>query len=233
MFSIPIFLLVVPLLGAFLVYRLKNLESISRFLLTFSGAYLVSLVFMHILPDIYHSQARHTGIFILAGFFLQVLLDYTSKGIEHGHAHLHNQKALTGVIIGLYFHAFIESIPLGMGEHLEYANVHSLFWGIALHKLPVSIVLATLLFSQGGKTRRALMLILVFALIAPAGYFYGMYFFNSIPFGFEEMMAIVVGIFLHVGTTIIFETSESHRINFVKLIAIVAGFVLAGLLAGI
>jgi hypothetical protein len=43
-------------------------------------------------------------------------------------------------------------------------------------------------------------------------------------------MAIVVGIFLHISTTILFESSEGHKFNFQKLIAIALGSVLAWML---
>ena len=45
------------------------------------------------------------------------------------------------------------------------------------------------------------------------------------------VLAVVVGMFLHISTTIIFETSENHRINFLKLICILFGGVLAMFIA--
>jgi hypothetical protein len=36
-------------------------------------------------------------------------------------------------------------------------------------------------------------------------------------------MALVVGIFLHISTTILFETEENHKFNMVKFIAIIIG----------
>ena len=40
---------------------------------------------------------------------------------------------------------------------------------------------------------------------------------------FFALMAIVIGIFMHISTTILFEASDVHRFNFAKLLAIVAG----------
>lgn len=222
-----------PILGSLLVFLVKDLKRVSKLLLTFSGAYLVSLVFLHILPDIYQSGEMNIGIFILIGFFLQVLLDYSSKGIEHGHVHIENNSALNGVLIGLYLHAFIEAIPLGMGINVHYEGTYSLLAGIVFHKLPVSIVLTTLLLLKAKNHSKIIFPIFIFAIIAPLGYVYGYYFPNLIPIKFEELMALVVGIFLHVGTTIIFESSDAHRINLGKLIAIIVGFVLSGFLMSI
>jgi len=43
----------------------------------------------------------------------------------------------------------------------------------------------------------------------------------------REIMAVVVGIFLHISTTILFETSEAHKFNIQKLLAIALGSILA------
>jgi hypothetical protein len=36
----------------------------------------------------------------------------------------------------------------------------------------------------------------------------------------KEIMAVIVGIFLHISTTILFENSEGHKFNIRKLVAI-------------
>jgi zinc transporter ZupT len=224
-------LFITPIIGALLVFLVKDLKKISVFLLTFSGAYLVSLVFLHILPDIYHSGGNQIGFFIIGGFFLQVLLDYTSKGIEHGHVHIEKGPVIGGILIGLFLHAFIEGIPLGMGNSVHYSETHSLLFGIVLHKLPISLVLTTFLLSRNQKIKQTVFYIVLFALMTPIGYLYGYYLPGFIPIGFDQLMAIVVGIFLHVGTTIIFESSDSHKINFEKLFAIITGFAVSGFLS--
>ena len=43
----------------------------------------------------------------------------------------------------------------------------------------------------------------------------------------DAILAIVVGMFLHISTTIIFETSENHKFNFIKLVTIFGGCALA------
>jgi hypothetical protein len=39
----------------------------------------------------------------------------------------------------------------------------------------------------------------------------------------RELMAVVIGIFMHISTTILFEASDLHRFNFAKLGAIALG----------
>jgi len=43
----------------------------------------------------------------------------------------------------------------------------------------------------------------------------------------RELMAFVIGIFMHISTTILFESSDIHRFNLAKLGAIIVGTGLA------
>src|SRR5437868_5811661 len=81
-----------------------------KLILSFSGAYLFALSVLHLIPDIYSTGDRSIGIYILAGFFLQILLEFFSEGIEHGHIHIHKHEHSvsfpTGIMLGLSIHSF-------------------------------------------------------------------------------------------------------------------------------
>ena len=47
----------------------------------------------------------------------------------------------------------------------------------------------------------------------------------------NKILAIVVGMFLHISTTILFETDESHKFNLAKLLLIISGGYVAYLVA--
>ena len=79
--------------------------------------------------------------------------------------------------------------------------------GIALHKIPVSIVLLSMFIHSGMKKVYAYALLFVFAIMSPLGTFMSNYI-SHIGHFYDEIMAIVVGIFLHISTTILFESSE-------------------------
>ncbi|RME92973.1 MAG: ZIP family metal transporter, partial [Verrucomicrobia bacterium] len=81
---------------------------------------------------------------------------------------------------------------------------------------------------QTGISRgKALALLGVFALMAPAGLALGAH--TPLAEHSRELTALVVGIFMHVATTVLFETTDSHAFNRGKLVAIVCGLT-AGLL---
>ena len=62
--------------------------------------------------------------------------------------------------------------------------------------------------------------LLAFASMTPIGVLFGLFVSpDQIGLDVHIILAIVVGMFLHISTTIIFETSENHKFNFVKLIS--------------
>lgn len=207
-----------------------------KLLIAFSGAYLLSITALHMLPEVFIGDDRgaYFGSFVLIGFFIQVMLEYLSGGIEHGHAHTHRTAGLpVGLMIGLCLHAFLEGMPLGAG-HSHHGHEHShgdshgvepLLLGIVLHKYPVAMVFLAMLLNSGLGKPKAFGLLAVFAAMAPLGTLLSE--FDVIGQYHRESLAIVIGIFLHVSTTILFESSEGHRFNAYKMMAIAAGLALS------
>ncbi|MEP6662746.1 MAG: ZIP family metal transporter [Verrucomicrobiota bacterium] len=225
--------------GAGIVFLFKPEDKRKiKVLISFAGAYIFTITVLHLLPEAYgatdgtqilvlHGDPGFTiGLLVLAGFFVQLLLEFFSQGIEHGHAHHdheHSGRIPIGMMAGLCVHAFIEGMPLG--GHLNPAHEHSkhmLLAGIIIHNIPVSIVLLTMLLHNGLTTSKALFLMLVFALMSPLGAALSDLAGNLSRYS-HELMALVIGIFLHISTTILFESSDEHRFNRLKMMAIVAG----------
>lgn len=243
-----LFLSVVTGAALVLIFRPEDKRKI-KLLTSFGGAYILSITALHLLPEAFGwgespadadgEPVNRVGFFLLAGFFLQLILDYFSQGIEHGHAHRHEHDhgaVPWAMMIGLCIHAYLEGMPLGEGgEHAGHSHrggMHgALLTGIVMHNVPVSIVLTTLLLNGGMSRMKTTVLVLVFAVMSPLGKFtsdavsvLGQYH--------REITAMVVGIFLHLSTTILFESGEGHRVNLVKGLAIVlgAGLAVAGAL---
>ena len=204
-----------------------------KLLLSFSGSYLFGLTVLHLIPDVYHNENNTIGIFIFIGFFLQIILEFFSEGIEHGHIHIHktsNSAFPLGMIIGLCVHSFLEGMPL-VQKFQEPGTQRSLFAGITLHHIPVALALMSMLIHSGIRKSSAIFYLILFALMAPAGAVFGSMIGNtgtsSTTLFADQMMAIVIGIFLHISTTILFESYEQHRFNYLKLIIILFGGLLA------
>ncbi|MEO6903860.1 MAG: ZIP family metal transporter [Bacteroidia bacterium] len=204
-----------------------------KLLLSFSGAFLFAISVLHLIPEIYLSGTPNIGIFILIGFFIQILLEFFSEGIEHGHIHIHSHNHAKSsfpyaMMVGLSIHSFLEGMPL--------ANINteahlSLFNGIIMHNIPIAIALMTMLLQSNITKTKAIGWLVIFGLITPLGaftsYAIGENMIGNFSIYFDRIMAVVVGIFLHISTTILFESSENHRFNLLKFIIIILGASLA------
>ncbi len=251
----PIFYMIVLFVAAmiggtlFFIYR-KQSSSQIKLLLSFSAAYLLGLTLLHLFPELFDSGIEHAGWYVLIGFMLQVVLDFFSHGVEHGHAHSHanaGTKFLFMVMASLWVHAFIEGMPFGgemaghahdhAHDHLEAGHDHrsSLLVGISLHKITESLVFTALLINSGVKAGRAVFWLVIFGLMAPAGAFVHHLLLDNNITGVEELTpkvtGVLIGILLHVSTTILFESEEGHRFNWIKFLSILIGIGLAALIA--
>lgn len=213
----------------------KNNDQIIKLMLAFSGGFLLSLAFIHFIPELYEHSTVKIGIYILIGFLVQLLLEFFSGGIEHGHVHsVKGAKLPIALVIALSLHAFLEGIPLGTqlaGAEIATSHHHEggggLLMGILLHRIPVAIALTTVLFASQISRQKVWFTLGIFALTTPIGLLIGWNSVGAFDFNFDIILAIVVGMFLHISTTIIFETSENHKFNFIKLLAIIGGAGLA------
>ncbi len=234
-----------PVVGAGLfVYSVKITEQKLKLILSFSGAYILALALLHLLPELYEGEDPESmGIWILGGFFVQLLLEFFSHGIEHGHAHIHtHEKRLPfSVIAGLFIHSFIEGMPISQeishhheGSILNFSD--SLVVGIILHNIPIAIAFTGLLIHLGMEKRKVFGFLILFALMAPLGTFTSQIINWAGVEDFTKFLkialALVIGIFLHISTTIMFESSEKeHRYHITKIISIIAGAGLAWMLS--
>ncbi|MCB0599637.1 MAG: ZIP family metal transporter [Saprospiraceae bacterium] len=202
-----------------------------KIFLSFGGAYLLGVSFLVLLPMVYQGSAATVGVWVLVGFLIQIFLEYFSQGIEHGHMHLHEHgkgSIIVSVMFGLCVHAYLEGFPL---DYLSHGHEHehllgsSYLWGLAFHKFPAAFALVTICKGHHLKRQTILICLTIFSLMSPLGYLTGG-MLDVAPY-LPQINALVVGLFLHIATTILFEMSPSHRaISLYRLIAILAGFVL-------
>jgi len=194
-----------------------------KLLLAFSGAFLLSAVASEFLPEIYETRTKHMGMYLVAGVFLQIVLEFFSKGAEHGHVHKHTGQQGVPVVlfISLCIHAFLEGMPLQEGSSMVY--------GIAVHKLPIAFIVASFMLVNGVSRKKIIGIMLFFAAMSPLGSILA----GSLALQDAVMLplkAVVAGIILHVSTTLILESSEAHKFNAAKIAVMLLGAVLAFML---
>ncbi|MEY4929312.1 MAG: hypothetical protein RI909_36 [Bacteroidota bacterium] len=237
-----------PLIAGLMVYLVPSAKgSTFKLVLVFAGSYLFAITVTHILPQLYiqNREVELLGLFVLAGFFLQQLLEYFTSGVEHGHIHTHEHDHEHGhhhshthrtvsalvLLAALCVHAFLEGSMLAQPITMGFGyDVNAVLLGIALHTAPASFALMTVLTSQLHSKRKSLPYLIGFALAAPIGLLISSYFIESNVMSDTALIylyALVSGNFLHISTTIVFESSPEHRFHAKKLAVAIVGALVA------
>lgn len=240
-------LFLTPLLAGLLIFFFNGIKTITfKLILVFAGSYLFAITVVHILPELYLTGAETEliGVFVLGGFFLQQLLEYYTSGIEHGHLHTHSHRhedsghshpatvSALVLLIALCVHAFLEGAMLADPPEGATLNrdVNAILFGIALHRAPAAFALMVVLSAQLHSKRQAIPYLVVFSIAAPIGLIVSSEFVQASLLnqaGLIYLYALVSGNFLHISTTIVFESSPEHRFNARKLAVAIAGALLA------
>ncbi len=203
-------------------------------LLAFSGSFLLGITCLHLLPETFSDLPQRAGLYLLAGFFLQLLIQRATHGVEHGHAHIHGAGRhipVIPILVGLSIHAFMEGLPLGFNYRNSATNP-SLFLAVGAHKIPEAMLLSILL-RQAYPFRKALSYVILFALVTPCSAMLATSLgtnYGAMSRTVTAFIPVVAGAFIHISTTIFFESgTKQHLLTMEKVGAMVVGIVLAGL----
>lgn len=211
-----------PILAVFLGFGMALLSKKqkswnTKLLLSFSGAFLLALTLFELLPEVYHHvDTKLAGLLIMGGILLQITLELFSKGAEHGHVHIHKEHTTFPwtLFISLCIHSFLEGFSIHDHNDMVY--------GVLVHKIPIAIVITTFLMQSNYTKLQIGSFLLIFALMTPLGTYISHN--TSALHQYTDMInALVIGIFFHISTTILFESSDGHKFNLSKFIAIIVG----------
>ena len=134
--------------------------------------------------------------------------------------HMDSKKTRFPVVLflSLSLHAFIEGVPL--------VEKGSIVYGILVHKVPVAIILSIFLINSSLKLVYVVLFISLFALMTPLGGWLSQNYDGIAKYS-NELMALAVGIFLHISTIVLFESAQNHKFNLTKLVVIILGIGIA------
>ena len=209
-------------IGVILATFFKSKRSwFNKLLLSFSGAFLLALTLFELLPEVYeHLDAKRSGVFIMLGILLQIVLELFSKGAEHGHVHIHKDATAFPwlLFLSLCFHSFLEGFPIH--DH------NDMLYGVLIHKIPIATLISIYLIQSAYSTFQSGLFLFIFAVMTPLGTLVSNATTLS-PSTVHCVNAVVIGIFFHISTTILFESGEGHKFNLSKFVAIIFGIGIA------
>ncbi len=207
-----------------------------RIILAFSGAYLFSTTIIHILPELFSEATSPTtaAIFVLLGFFLQMVLEHFTQGVEHGHMHVHHHDHNTehiipfSLIVSLCFHSFLEGMILvHPSSHHAQHNSLTIMLGLIVHKVPEAFALMSIMVLNHQKRLFSIFILILFSVASPLGMIFSQLVQQVYNDFIMTIFALVAGNFLYISTTIFFETSPEHKFKANRLIVSLIGATLA------
>ena len=159
----------------------------------------------------------------MCGILLQIILELFSKGAEHGHVHIHKNGTVFPwlLFISLCIHSFLEGFAIH--EH------NDMVYGVLIHKIPIATLISMFLFQSNYSKIQIGIFLIIFACMTPLGTVIS-HTSETVASFAHVINAIVIGIFFHISTTILFESSDGHKFNLSKFIAIILGVGIAYLI---
>ncbi|TGV00287.1 ZIP family metal transporter [Flavivirga rizhaonensis] len=221
-YLLPFYAVILGVLIASITKTKKSWNT--KLLLSFSGAFLLALTLFELLPEVYnHLDTKLTGLYIMCGILLQIILELFSKGAEHGHVHIHkNETAFPWLLfISLCIHSFLEGFAIH--EH------NDMVYGVLIHKIPIATLISMFLFQSNYSKIQIGIFLTIFACMTPLGTIIS-HTSETVASFAHIINAIVIGIFFHISTTILFESGDGHKFNLSKFIAIILGVGIAYLI---
>ena len=101
----------------------------------------------------------------------------------------------------------------------------NLLLAIIVHKIPIAVVLTTFLIHSNYSKKLVIIFLITFSLMSPLGVLLGDEISLFVTYS-TEITAVMIGVFLHISTVILFESTENHKFNLKKFIAILLGIIL-------
>ncbi len=225
-------------LGAFLAIAIGVSHRQLCALISFAAGTLLSTAVFHIVPEALHSVPwPHLLIAFASGYALFFLI---SKYVTHvcpacAASHFEHQQDEPAskfrnvfflLAIALSIHSAMDGVAIALGKEMGEAHQHSIFFAVAIHKLPEGLALCALLLKSGYKSAAALVTTLLFEISTLVGWLIG---FELLKTGvgtewIDLVMVHVAGGFLYLALHATINEAKDHSPK------LVFGFFLIGFL---
>lgn len=140
------------------VQHLKRGLKFIEGLIAFGAGFMLAVVLVGVLPEVFHRGAVLPGVFVFAGYFgvhlsQHVFTQHFHYGVE---THRVGAKAGLSALVGLSMHSLFDGVAIAAGMLVSPQLGVLLFLAVFLHKLPEGVTIASLLMAGGQGARRAI-----------------------------------------------------------------------------
>jgi zinc transporter ZupT len=146
-------------IGAVVVVRhlQRGLQFIEA-LIAFGAGFMLAVVLVGVLPEVFHGGAILPGVFVFAGYFGVHLSQHVFTQHFHYGVETHRVAAKAGfsALVGLSIHSLFDGVAIAAGMLVSPQLGILLFLAVFLHKLPEGVTIASLVMAGGESARRAI-----------------------------------------------------------------------------
>ena len=148
---------------------------------------MLSVALVHILPESLEENSLAIYAFI-GGFILIYLIeelltphhhDHTHGDHTHEDPHEHLDHVIIVSWIAIFLHTIFDGVGIRAGMSMSTDLGMSILTGVAIHQIPVSLSLASLLKRSHFEIKNQIGMLLLFSLSAPIGYVISDFFVPS------------------------------------------------------
>jgi zinc transporter ZupT len=148
--------------GSLVVFRKQWPKQVQEYLLALSAGFILSLVFLELVPESIHALGPEAPIYMLLGyavlhFFEHAIVGHLHFG-EEVHAELMVSKAASvSTFGGLFIHAFFDGFAISAGMQFDFYLGLLVFVAVLLHKIPEGLTIASVMLAAARPRRIALL----------------------------------------------------------------------------
>lgn len=150
----------------------KNLKKLLKYILALGAGFMLSVVFIDILPEVVELWQKKSGssdaeimiypmILLLAGYLLTQFFEHTIAphihlGEEMHSDHLISTKSAYTAVGGLLIHTFFDGVSIAAAAQVDFKVGILVFLAILLHKFPEGFTIASMILAAGKGFREVL-----------------------------------------------------------------------------
>ncbi len=207
--------------GLFPLWVNSKNENHLKLFISFGAGLLLSMAFLHMIPEAFKLLPRSFGIWLLAGFCLLLFLErfiMVHACEEHG---CHYHTIGIAAFVGLTIHGVIEGFALASSQMV--ANLGPLVLiAIVSHKAPAGIALTSILKMAHKKPKQILQFVLGVALSGPLGILLAYWILKNEHYTATAgiLLSLSAGTFLYIGACDLLP--ELHRTDGEKVKRLIA-----------
>jgi zinc transporter ZupT len=208
---LPLFILTLISATGLILYMFKRVNTTALNLLIALGAgSMLAVSLVHIFPESME-QTENAVYAFLAGFIIIYLIEELLTPHRHDHAHgdhahedphEHYDHVAIVSFIAIFSHTLLDGLGIRAGMGLSETAGYAILFGVAVHQIPVSLSLAALMRESKLTRNIQILLVALFAIAAPLGYFLSDIILSNVSEGIVGLAAAFAGgSLLYIATT--------------------------------